>query len=412
MPDQIKCPHCGEQITITEALTKHLQAESEVKFKKQIEALQNQIEANKEAMVQEKAELEKKLKAQLWSQAQEKAEEKMAEKYDLELKELKEKTSEDDKRKKEMEEQILAERKKMRELEEERRRERLELDKKLQQQRQKLEEEIGKQVGEQHRLKDLEKEKTINDLLKQLEEAKRRAQQGSQQNQGEVLELDLEKSLQENFPHDLIEPVGKGVSGADIIQTVHNNSGSLCGVILWESKRTKHWTEAWVSKFKDDLRAAKANIPVLVTTILPKDIEGFAKYKGIWVVTPVLAVQLAMALRQNLLAVAYERAISAGKGKKSELLFDYISSHEFRQKVEALVEVFSEMQTQVIKERVAFEKSWQQREKQIQRLMLNTAGMYGDLQGVVGSSMPEIKGLELGEENKQLKEKNQDQTLF
>ena len=250
-------------------------------------------------------------------------------------------------------------------------------------------------MQEANRLKLLEKDKQIADMRKLVEEAQRKAAQGSQQNQGEVLELDLEETLANTFSYDVISPVGKGVHGADIIQNVRNSQSQSCGVILWEVKRTKNWTEKWVGKFKEDLRNAKANIPVLVTTSLPKGVHGFGAYKNIWVCLPEYAIQLATVLRKNLIEIAYERLASKGKDEKQELLYNYLSSHEFRQRVEALVEVYQEMQTQIDKERAAFEKIWKQREMQMRRLFVSTSGMYGEIQCLVGSSMPEIKGLEL-----------------
>lgn len=393
MSDQIICPNCGKPIQITDALTKQLQKDSEQKFQAELLKIKKQNENNLKKLEQEQLQKELELKRQLWQKAQEKAEEKLS----LELKDLQSQKQEAEKSKKDLQNQILEERKKSREIKEQSEKIKLEFDKKLEEDKEKIEKLAFQKAEEEHRLKDLENAKMTTDLMKQIEELKRKAQQGSQQNQGEVLELDLEQTLAKFFPGDLIEPVAKGVNGADIIQTVCSKSGSKCGVILYEIKQTKRFSEGWITKFKDDLRSAKANIPVLITTALPDGINGFGFYQNIWVISPAYVTQLAISLRKNLIAVAYERAISAGKGKKSEMLFDYISSHEFRQKVEALVEVFSDMQSQLNKEKIAFEKQWAQREKQIQRLLLNTAGMYGDMQGLVGSSMPEIKGLEMGQ---------------
>lgn len=390
MSDQITCPNCGKTIQITDALTKQLQKDSEQKFQAELSDLKKQNEENLKKLEQKQLQKELELKKQLWQKAQEKASEKLS----LEFKDLRQKSEEDEKRKKEMEAQILAERKKSREIIEKTEKAKLELFRKLDEEKEKIKLEIQQKSEEDHRLKAMEKDKQISDMMKQIEELKRKAEQGSQQTQGEVLELDLEAKLKEFFPSDIIEPIAKGINGADIIQTVCNNAGSKCGVILYEIKQTKRFTEGWIAKFKDDLRNAKANVPVLVATVLPESINGFGLYKGVWLSNPKYVIQLSVALRKNLISVSYERAISAGKGKKSEMLFDYISSHEFRQKVEALVEVFSDMQTQLSKERIAFEKQWSMREKQIQRLLLNTAGMYGDMQGLVGSAMPEIKGLE------------------
>jgi len=414
MSDQITCPNCQTQITISQALSVQLS----VKLKEEMAKKQEEFEIQKKALDEKRVQLEKQIedkasqkaeviKREYWQKAQLQA----AKKIDLELKSMKEELDEKRKENEELNKKELAMIKEKRQLDEDRKKLELDVARKIEEERNILTEKIEKEAEEKSRLKILELEKKNKDTQKALEEAQRKANQGSQQNQGEVLELDLEETLAKNFPQDQIEPIGKGVSGADIIQTVCSNNHS-CGVILWEVKQTKNWTEGWVDKFKSDLRSQKANIPVLVTTALPKEIEGFGFYQNIWVCLPKFAVSLAVALRRNLISSAFERAAAVGKGEKAELLYSYVSSHEFRQRVEALVEVFQDMQGQIFKERTAFEKSWKQREAQMQRLFVNTAGMYGEMQGLVGSTMPEIKGLELNGQN-QLSEKNKSEnSLF
>ncbi len=409
MSDQLLCPQCGYTITITEALSKQLRKDVEAKLTAELTKKEKEVEEKLAVTKQKELELQQQketlnqeiskkteeqvqvLKKELWIKAQEAA----TQQQNLKIKDLEEQLKERQQKTEELEKQELELRKQQRQLEEAKHEFELQMIRKFDEQRKTLAEDIEKKVQDEMRLKLLEKDKQLEDTKKALLEAQRKAAQGSQQAQGEVLELDLEKTLKEMFSRDGIEPVSKGVVGADIIQQVCNPSGQLCGVILWEVKQTKHWTEGWITKFKDDLRAQKANIPVLVTTALPKEIDGFGLYKGVWVTEPKLAVSVAVALRKNLLDVTYERSIASNKGEKADLLFGYVTSHEFRQRVEALVEVFSEMQSQIVKERIAFEKSWKQRESQLQRLFINTAGMYGEMQGLVGSAMPEIKGLEL-----------------
>lgn len=409
MDDQIKCPNCGTKITISQALSKQVRAEIETKHQEELLSLEKKITEQKELFEEEKKAQENKLnkilavkELEIKKEAQEKAEEKIG----LELKDLKAQAEESKKRKEEMEDEILKERKRLREIEEQAKKDRLDLEKRLEEEKRKIVEEVRtealKRADEEHRQKDMEKEKTISDMMRQIEELKRKAEQGSQQNQGEVLELDIEKKLKEKFVFDVLEEIGKGVAGADICQTVRSKTGASCGVILFEIKQTKNWSESWVVKFKDDLRKIKANIPVLVSMSLPKGMESFGKYKGIWVSKPNFLIALVTALRETLIATAYERSASEGKDKKSELLFNYVSSHEFRQRVEALVEIYQEMQREITKEKIAFEKSWAKRQKEIDRLLFNTAGIYGDMQGLVGSSMQEVKGLEFGEEKKQI----------
>jgi len=393
MSDQIICPNCKQIITITDAIADQFKKDLEVKHQQEITKIKKEQEIK-----------EGELKKELWIKAQSQAIKKIEEKNNLEMSDLKQQLEEEKRRNEEFSKQELELRKQKRELELAKKDIEIEMSRKLDLEREK----ISREISESHHLKELESQKKMDDMMKQIEDLKRKAQQGSQQAQGEVLELDLEKSLRETFSIDSISPVGKGVHGADIVQTVCSRNGVECGVILWEVKQTKNWTDGWINKLKDDLRATKANIPVIVTTVLPKEVNGFGFYNKVWVVLPSLALQLANALRQSLINVAFERSIISGKGEKAELLFGYVTSHEFRQRVEALVEVFQDMQRQILKERVAFEKSWKQRETQLQRLFINTAGMYGEMQGLVGSTMPEIRGLEI-ENQKQLNEENKPQ---
>jgi hypothetical protein len=226
------------------------------------------------------------------------------------------------------------------------------------------------------------------------EELRRKLQQGSQQTQGEVLELELEELLRAEFPFDHIEPVPKGMNGADLVQRVHNKTGHCCGTVVWESKRTKGWSDAWIQKLKDDLRLVKGDIAVIVSEALPKDIDNFGQLKGVWVTGRSCALSLAAALRCMLIEVSTTRAAAICKNEKMEVLYSYLSGSEFKQRVEAIVESFIEMQEDLQEERRVTERRWSKREKQIQRVITNTSGMYGDLQGLIGSSLRTIAALE------------------
>lgn len=354
MATTITCPKCGESFEMTEAF---------------------------------KHEIEENLKT------------KIKEESDRQIQDLKSQIKEKDAKVDELRDQELKLREKTRKLEEKEKDMELEVQRKIDQEKLKIEEEVLKRSSDEHKMKDLEKDKKISDLMNSLEEAKRKAQQGSQQLQGEVLELDLEETLKQTFPNDEIEPVGKGVKGADIRQIVKSPKGYSCGVILWESKRTKSWTDEWLTKLKTDLRAEKANIPVIITASLPKDVKtGMGLKDGVWVATYELALPLANLLRKNLLDVAFQKAVSVHKGEKADLLYEYITGHEFRQQVEALVEVYKEMNEQISKERIAFEKIWKTREGQITRFMNSTVGVIGSIQGKIGQSSLQVKGLDLLED--------------
>ena len=252
-----------------------------------------------------------------------------------------------------------------------------------------------KEAEEQLNLKVKEKEETITAMQKQIEDLKRRAEQGSQQLQGEVQELELENLLRAKFPFDAVEPVPKGEYGGDVVQRVVGAGGQPCGTILWESKRTKAWSDGWLAKLRDDQRTAKAEIAVIVSQILPRGIETFEMIDGIWVTHPRAALPVAAVLRQSLMEIAMARQATEGQQTKTEMVYQYLTGPRFRHRVEAIVEAFSTMQEDLDKERKAIMKQWAKREEQIERVMGATVGMYGDLQGIAGKSIQEIEGLDL-----------------
>jgi hypothetical protein len=248
------------------------------------------------------------------------------------------------------------------------------------------------------KLKVTEREETINSMMKEIENLRRKAEQGSQQAQGEALEIEIEETLASFFPFDKIEPVPKGQLGGDILQRVHNPSGKLCGTILWESKRTKTWSDGWLSKLREDQRQAKAEVAILVTQVLPKGIGSFDFKERVWVTEPAVMIPLATLLRQKLIEVAGAQHTAEGTQSKAEMVYHYMTGTQFRQRVQAIVEAFTTMQGDLASERKAITKQWAKRESQIERVMQGTIGMYGDLQGIAGKSMSEIKELEFKEE--------------
>lgn len=270
----------------------------------------------------------------------------------------------------------------------------LEIQRRLDSARQQLEHSLRNQIAEEQDLKLKQKDQQITNLLKDLENAKRRSELGSQELQGEVLEQDMQTTLQHTFPHDRIQPVPKGMRGADIIQTVINSQLQECGAIIWESKNTKAWQPAWLDKLKDDQRTAGAAIAVLVSVVVPEQIRGFGRIDGIWVSDLKSWPALAAVLREQLIQVSYAHAANQGLDAKMELLWRYLAGDEFRQRVETIIEAFDTMQTQISKERRAMDKHWNEREKQLQRVISSTTGMYGALQGIIGKAMPVVAALE------------------
>ncbi len=344
MQSTLICPHCKKTIEISEAISHQVEekiiAEQQEKHEKELSLVKKQLEA--------------------------------AQNTELELRKQKNK------------------------LDEERRTFDLDKQRQLDAEREKIRQKTLEEAAESQRLKEREKDKVIDDLKKSLEDAQRKASQGSQQLQGEVQELDLEELLQKEFPGDTIEPIGKGVLGADIRQIVRSPRGMDCGHILWESKRTKAWSDGWIDKLKEDMRSDKANISAILSETLPEEIKaGIGVREGVWVAGPKYTVPLAMLLRKALLDRAQQKMISQNQQTKAEELYGYITSHEFANQVEAMVTTYNDMREQIARERTAFEKSWKQREAQVNRLLSSVSGIYGSMQGIAGPSLPTISTLEL-----------------
>jgi hypothetical protein len=374
MNTTVRCKKCGEEIEISEALRHELREEMssalETEYKDKLLTAQKQAEEKAAKRITEEVE------------------QKMRE-HEAEAKEVREKN-------KKLQEEQLEQMRLIRELKEKDEQRELEMEKKINVEREKLRDDLAKRYSDEYRLKELEKDKKISDMEKLVEELKRKAEQGSMQTQGEVLELDLEMMLRESFPTDDIVPVEKGIRGADIRQIVRTAHGNTCGVILWETKRTKAWSDGWVTKLKDDLRAEKANVPIIVSSVLPNEAEsGFGMKDGVWVVSFPLIIPFARMVRDKLTEVAREKFLSQSKESRAEQLYGYITSHEFRQQIEAMLEEYKSMKEQIESERRAFERIWSKREIQVERIFRSTARIVGSIQGTVGSSMTQIKGLEL-----------------
>jgi hypothetical protein len=239
-----------------------------------------------------------------------------------------------------------------------------------------------------------EKEEQIASMQRQIEDLKRKAEQGSQQLQGEVQELALEALLRQRFTRDLIEPVPKGEFGGDLIQRVVGPAGQV-GSILWEAKRTKNWSDGWLGKLREDQRAAKADVALIVSQALPKGVQTFDYIDGVWVTDPTCAIAVATALRESLIAVAPVRLAGEGQQTKMEMIYRYLTGPRFRHRIEAVVERFTEMQADLDRERKAMTRLWAKREEQIHSVVETMAGLYGDLQGIAGRSLQEIEGLEV-----------------
>ncbi|MEE9391948.1 MAG: DUF2130 domain-containing protein [Planctomycetota bacterium] len=255
--------------------------------------------------------------------------------------------------------------------------------------------EAKKQQAEQQQLTDAEKEKQISGLRETIDLLKRKAEQGSQQLQGEVFELALEELLEASFPTDSVVPVAKGVRGGDVHQTVLNRAGLDCGQIMWETKRTTSWNNAWLAKARDDQRDARASCAVIVSQALPNGIQTFSLIEGVWVCSWKCVTGLATALRQGLIEVGKSKLAQLGQNQKMELVYNYLAGKEFQLRVAGVVEAFMTMKSDLESEKRAMTRIWSKREKQLERAFNNTAGLYGDVEGIIGASMPTIEGLTL-----------------
>ena len=415
MEPSIVCPNCRTEVKLTETLAAPLieavRRESDQKLRskeaeivKREAAIRAQQAAMKEAKEAMDAELAERLKGERKKLAEEEARKaRAAVSVDLHLKDqqLEELTQAFKEREAKLAEAQKAQAdavRKERELADKERELDLTIEKRVQEKQAEIQERAKAAAEETLLLKVQEREQTILSMQKQIEELKRKAEQGSQQLQGEVQELQLEALLRASFPHDTITPVPKGEFGGDAIQLVTTSFGQACGKILWESKRTRNWSDGWLQKLRDDQRMAKADAAIIVSQALPKTIETFGQIDGIWVASPKCAVALAIAIRCQLIEVTAARKSGEGQQSKMEAMYQYLTGPRFRHRVEAIVEKFGEMQADLEKERKAMQKAWAKREQQIRGVIDATAGMYGDMQGIAGRSLQEIEGLDFDAE--------------
>lgn len=412
----ITCPNCKTEIRLTESLAAPLIETTRRQFQQQLAQKDDEIAKREQGILEKERQLtsaKNKLDEQVASQvedqlkidraritAEESRKSKQAFANDLEqrsrevaelqaiLKSQEAKLTEAQK----TQADLL---RKQRELDDAKRELDLTIEKRVQEGLSVTRQQARKEAEDEQRLKVLEREQTIAAMQKQIEDLKRRSEQGSQQLQGEVQELELENLLRNKFPFDAIEPVPKGEFGGDVLHRVVGPSAQSSGTILWEFKRTKNWSDSWLVKLRDDQRTAKAEIAVIVSQVLPKGVETFDLVEGIWVTHPRAALPVAMILRQSLLELALARQANAGQQTKTDMVYQYLTGPRFRLRVEAIVEAFSTMQEDLDREKRVIMKQWAKRGEQIERVMGATVGMYGDLQGIAGKSLQEIEGLEL-----------------
>ena len=412
----ITCPNCKQEIKLTESLAAPLVEATRNRFEQllaqkdmDVVRRENEIDVAKEKLANAKKSLDEKVSVKVEDQLikertriidEETKKAKKAVSSDLAQKEkdLAELQAVIENNQEKLAEAQSAQAniiKKERELDDARREIELTVEKGIRDKLIETRERAKREAEESLKLNIAEKDQTISSMQSKIEDLMKKADQGSQQLQGEVQELELEENLRREFSLDVIEPVPKGEFGGDVVQRVVSVSGQPCGMILWESKRTKNWSDGWLPKLREDQRAAKADIAVIVSQSLPKGLDTFQTIDGVCVTHPRLVLPVATLLRQSLVDVAQSRQAIQGQQAKTEMVYDYLTSSRFRQRIEAIVEAFSTMQTDLEREKKVITKQWAKRDEQINRVMKSTVGMYGDLQGIAGKSLQEIESLEM-----------------
>lgn len=396
----IKCPECGTEIPLTETiaapLIEQVKSSAEAKLREVVEEKQEaerKLATERQQIALERESLEAEVAKQLTSrlnEAERAQREKIRAELQTELQGAKERELEVLELLKKTQGEFAEALKAKQAAELSAQVAKIEAQKEAQAEIEKLREAAQKEAQEAERLKIAEKDKQIERLLTQLDDAKRQAQQGSQQMQGEILELDFEEILKGAFPWDEVEPVKAGQRGGDLIQRVFAGPGVQAGTLMWEIKRTQNWGGDWTSKAKQDALNAKAEVVIIVSDVTPKGIETFGFFEGVWVCRPQFAVPLAHAIRQQLDQVSNARRMSEGKQGKAELLYDYLTGPEFRARLEGIVEPFVQMQADLESEKRATLTRWKKREKQIERVLLSATSLSGDLKGIGGREMPEL----------------------
>lgn len=373
----IACPKCGKEFPLSETLAKPMIAAERAKAQQEIETLvQQKLAAERDALTNA-------------------AYKNAADVYAEKLLAVEQELAEKDSKLAEADKAELALRRERRQLEEERHKLELQVERRLQEEILRVREATQREEEEAYRLKLAERDQLILSMKKQVEELRRKSDQTSQQLQGEVQELELEALLKAAFPGDLIEEVAKGRAGGDVVQKVIGPHGLESGVILWESKRTRSWGGDWLAKNRADQRTVGAQVGVIISTTLPKGVDGFDRVEGVWVGSMRHAVPLARALRQGIIEAAMAKASIEGREGKMETMYSYLTSPHFRARVSAIVEACVGLQEDLDAERRAFAKQWGKRQRRIEMLITGTASMYGEIQGVLGSSMQEVEGLTL-----------------
>lgn len=442
MNDKIKCPGCGLEFEITTAFSKDIEDKIRLEFssrhakdmrdikdslvkemssKHQLEMLElnrknDELQSSvarqekfRQELEQEKADVarrEKEVDRVIDNAVRQRTDEERlkieqqvrqneAMKFDATLKEMQNEIAKKNFQIEDFSKKEIDLRKRQLELEDKHRTLEIENTRRLDEERKKIRDEAVAKAGEDYQLIIADNNFKIESLNKQIAELHRRAEVGSQQAQGEIQELELERMLKEKFPFDIIEPVPKGFTGADLIQTVYNRNGINCGTIIWESKRTKSWSSDWISKLKTDRSTAKADVAIIVTSTLPKDVRHIGLVEDVYVCDFQSAIGVAIPLRNFLMDIQFIKSANTGRNDKIELLYNFLTSREFHSKMELMVATFVTMKEELADEQRKIAVLWKKREKQIEIIQNSTTSLYGDLKGLMGKSLEPVQALEL-----------------
>jgi len=406
---KINCPDCGASIDVQDILAHQLEEELNKKYQSQLDTERKKLASEQESIQKAKSELEEAKRKQeeeiqdlLETKLREERksiEEKLKKKLQLdqadqmealqkELSEKSEQIKELNRTKAEIE-RLKREKEELKEIAE------LEAEKKISEKLAEEKEKIRRSLDEQNELKVRELQKQLEDQKKLTEEMKRKQDQGSMQLQGEIQELAIEEWLESQFPLDNIEEIKKGARGGDCIQVVNTRTRSNCGKIYYESKRTKDFGANWIEKFKSDMRDKGADVGVLVTDAMPTDMDRMGLKDGVWVCSFQEFKGLSTVLRETVIKLSQAVASQENKGDKMHMLYDYLTSNTFKMQIEAIVEGFSTMKEDLESEKRSMQRIWKQREKQIEKVLINTIEMYGSVKGIAGSAIQSVKALEL-----------------
>jgi len=404
---KITCPKCGNEFAVEDVISKQIEEKYRAELNEKITEIQEEYKAKETKLTQKEADLKKlqsdidiqvaeKLKAETLKKSKE-IKAQLAQEYEDQIKSLTDANTETQKKLSYLKKAKIENEQLKQKLETQKQDLELEYEQKMTDRLKEETNTIRQREGDRVELKLKEKDEVITSMKEQLEVMKRKADQGSMQLQGEVQELVLEEVLRSMFQFDLIEEVGKGIRGADVIHTIRNRFGVDCGKIAYESKRTKSFSHDWITKLKADAALVKADLLVIVSEALPEEIDHIGQINGVWVCSFNDFKGLAIVLRDSLLRVSEAFSSQTNKGEKMQMLYDYLTSNEFKLQVGAIIEGFTSLQVSYHKEKRAMERIWKEREKQLEKVLLNTNHFIGSVKGIAGTSIPELKQIGTGD---------------